>query len=219
MKKILKYITISIIFWILSILLINLYVLSFSTDKILSDIENLEKTKVWLVFWAKVLKNWNPSDILKDRLIVAIDAYKTRKISKIIVSWDNSKKEYDEPTSMRDYLINNWVLREDIYLDYAWFDTLDSLYRAREIFWVNKLVLFTQEFHLKRALYISSRLWINSIWVETNLQKYINDDYYNRREMLARVKAFLNVEVFKSKSMYWWKKVDMSKPQEEISIK
>lgn len=219
MKKIFKYLLLLIISWLLIILLINLYVLSFSKDKILSDISNLEKTTVWLVFWAKVKKNWIPSDILADRLKVSINAYKNNKIKKIIVSWDNSREEYDEPTAMRDYLISNWIKQDDIYLDYAWFDTYDSLYRAREIFWVEELVLFTQEFHLKRALYISSRLWIKSIWVQTNLQKYIYDDYYNRREVLARVKAFLNVEILSSKSMYWWKKVDINNPQEEISIK
>jgi len=218
-KKVLKYSLLLIISWLLTILLINLYVLGFSKDKILQDITTLDHTKIWLIFWAKVQNNGIPSDILVDRLKVSIEAYKNSKIEKIIVSWDNSREEYDEPTSMRDYLISNWVKQDDIYLDYAWFDTYDSLYRAKEIFWVEELVLFTQEFHLKRALYISSRLWIKSIWVQTNLQKYIYDDYYDRREILARVKAFLNVEILSSKSMYWWKKVDMNNPQEEISIK
>lgn len=218
-KKILKYWLILMLSWLLVILLINLYVLSYSKDKILSDTTSLEKSKVWLVFWAKVLASGIPSDILKDRLKVSVEAYKNNKIEKIIVSWDNSREEYDEPTSMRDYLIKSWVKQDDIYLDYAWFDTYDTLYRAREIFWITEVVLFTQEFHLKRALYISNRLWIDSIWVQTNLQKYIYDDYYNRREVLARIKAFLNVEILNSKSLYWWKKVDMSKPQEEISMK
>lgn len=217
MKKILIYLLIMILGWLLLIITINLYVLSFSKGKILSDINTLDYTSVWLVFWAKVWNNWVPSDILKDRLEVSIMAYKKNKIWKIIVSGDNSREEYDEPTSMRDYLINNWVLEDDIYLDYAWFDTFDSLYRAKEIFWVTELILFTQEFHLKRALYISHRLWIKSIWVQTNLQKYVYQDYYNRREILARIKAFLNIEIFKSQSYYTGNKVDMSNPQEEIS--
>ncbi|MDD2871038.1 MAG: ElyC/SanA/YdcF family protein [Candidatus Gracilibacteria bacterium] len=219
MKKITKYLLIIIIFLLIIILSINLYVISFSKDKIYSDINSIQKTKVGLVFGAKVLKNGIPSDILKDRLLVAIDAYKDKKIEKIIVSGDNSRDEYDEPTSMRDYLISNGVLKDDIYLDYAGFDTLDSLYRAREIFGVDELILFTQEFHLKRALYISSRMGIKSIGVQTNLQKYTYDNYYDRREVFARIKAFLNVEILKSKSKYGGKKVDMSKPQEEISLK
>jgi SanA protein len=43
-------------------------------------------------------------------------------------------------------------------LDYAGFDTYDSLYRAKKIFGVDIVVLFTQDFHLKRAMYISQKL-------------------------------------------------------------
>lgn len=219
MKKILKYLLVLIILWIVSILMINLYVLNFSEGKIISDINNLEQTNVWLVFWAKVMKTWIPSDILKDRLKVAIEAYKKNKINKIIVSGDNSLEKYDEPTSMKNYLVENGVLKDDIYLDYAWFDTYDTLYRARDIFWVDNIVLFTQEFHLKRALYIWEGLGIKTIWVSTNLQIYIYDDYYNRREVLARVKAFLNVEILKSKPKFLGNKIDMSNPQKELSVK
>lgn len=217
--KILKYLWTFLLFWILSIISINLYVLSFSKWKILQNTNNLEKIEVWLVFWARVMQTWVPSDILKDRLKVAISAYKEEKINKIIVSGDNSIEKYDEPTSMRNYLVDNWVAKDDIYLDYAWFDTYDTLYRAKYIFWVENVVLFTQEFHLKRALYISEKLWIGSIWVSTNLQSYIHDDYYDRREVLARIKAFLNVDILNSKPKFLWNKIDMNFPQEEISVR
>jgi vancomycin permeability regulator SanA len=38
--------------------------------------------------------------------------------------------------------------------------------------------------------------------MQTNLQKYIADDYNNKREIFARVKAFLDVEVFNSQPKY-----------------
>ena len=110
---------------------------------------------------------------------------------------------------MQKYLINLWVEVDDIYLDYAWFDTYDSIYRAREIFGVNDIVLFTQDFHLKRAMYIINKLDINTYWVETNLQKYINEDYNNRREIFARIKAFLDVEIFNSRPKYLWETIEI----------
>lgn len=219
MKKILKYFWLIMLAWLLVILLINLYVLNFSKGTIVYDLDKLENSTVWLVFWARVLPNWIPSDILKDRLKVSIDAYNKWKISKILVSWDNSKEVYDEPTSMRNYLIKNWVDIDDIYLDYAWFDTYDSLYRAKLIFWIKDIVLFTQEYHLKRAIYISKKLWMNTIWMSTDLQKYIYADYYDRREVLSRVKAFLDVDILMSSPKYIWQKVDMSVPQVEISTR
>jgi vancomycin permeability regulator SanA len=110
---------------------------------------------------------------------------------------------------MQKYLLDLWVEKDDIYLDYAGFDTYDSLYRAREIFWVQKVVLFTQDFHLKRALYIAKRLWLQPLWVETNLQSYVKDKYNNIREVFARVKAFLEVEILKSKPRFLGDKIEI----------
>lgn len=216
-KKIIKKIFLLLLLWLLNILVVNIYVLHFSKDSISKNVSDIKNYEIWLVFWAKVKDSGIPSDILADRLKVWAEAYSSWKIKQIIVSWDNSRTDYDEVTAMADYLVELWVKKEDIYLDYAGFDTYDTLYRAKEIFGVEKVVLFTQEFHLKRAIYIWKRLWLDVFWVSTNLQKYIYDNYYNRREILARIKAFLNVEIIKSQPTYLWNKVDMSKPQEEIS--
>jgi SanA protein len=209
MKKIFIYILITLILVFISVLFINLYVLSFSKTHYYFDLEALDKKYVWLVFWASVKSNLEPSDILKDRLKVAYRAYDLWKIEKIIVSWDNSKKNYNEPLAMQKYLLSLWVNRDDIYLDYAWFDTYDSIYRAKNIFGVNEIVLFTQDFHLKRAMYISNRLHLETFWVETNLQKYLLQNYNNTREIFARIKAFFEIEIFKSKSKYLWDKIEI----------
>jgi len=213
MKKKLLYFLIAFIlsiFWIVIVLYaINTYVLSFSNTNYYYDVEWLDDNYVWLVFWASVIWKDRPSDILKDRLKVAYQAYKEWKIQKLILSWDNSIDEYNEPLVMKKYLLDLWVDDDDIYLDYAWFDTYDSLYRAKSIFWVDRVVLFTQDFHLKRAMYISKKLWIETYWVETNLQKYLKESEFNRREILARVKAFLEVDIFDSKPKYLWEKIEI----------
>jgi vancomycin permeability regulator SanA len=38
--------------------------------------------------------------------------------------------------------------------------------------------------------------------METNLQVYIADSYNQKREILARVKAFLDIEIFKSRPKF-----------------
>jgi SanA protein len=209
MKRKICYFWLFISLIVVFIIAVNYYVLSFSKINYYYDVDWLESNYAWLVFWASVIWNDTPSDILKDRLKVAYKAYELWKIEKIIVSWDNSHTSYNEPVAMQKYLIDLWVDEDDIYLDYAWFDTYDSIYRAREIFGVNKIVLFTQDFHLKRAMYISHKLWIETLWVETNLQKYKGEEYNNRREIFARIKAFLEVEIFNSKPKYLWDKIEI----------
>ena len=202
MKRKIAYFWLFIFLIVIFIIAVNYYVLSFSKINYYYDVDGLENNYIWLVFWASVIWKYTPSDILKDRLKVTYKAYKSWKIEKIIVSWDNSHSDYNEPVVMQKYLIGLWVDVDDVYLDYAWFDTYDSLYRAKEIFWVRKIVLFTQSFHLKRAMYISQKLWIETLWVETNLQRYSGEDYNNRREIFARIKAFLDVEILNSKPTY-----------------
>jgi len=216
-KRFLQFILPIITLILFIILVINYWVLSFSKENFYNNIDSLPKNEVWLVFWASVKSTLEPSDILKDRLKVAIKAYVSWKIEKIIVSWDNWTKLYDEPTAMYKYLVSRWVESDDIYLDYAGFDTYDSIYRAKYLFSVEEITLFTQDFHLKRAMYLANRLGFRKvIWMQTNLQKYLAENYNNRREILARVKAFLDVEINNSKPKFLGELIDMSKVQEKI---
>lgn len=208
MKKLLIYFWVFLFLIVASIASINFYVLSFSSTNYYYEVDWLEPNYVWLVFWAAIINNDIPTDILKDRLKVAYNAYSMEKIEKIIVS-GATDIEYSEPDVMKKYLIWLWVDSDDVYVDYAWLDTYDSLYRAKEIFWTNEIVLFTQDFHLKRAMYISQKLWIETFWVETNLQKYLWDSYNNRREIFARIKAFLDVEIIASKPKYLWEQIEI----------
>lgn len=219
MKKYILYPSLLLSILLLFVVWVNYYILSFSKDNYFYDIEWLDDKYIWLVFWASILPNKEPSDVLKDRLKVAYNAYKIWKIKKIIVSGDNSMLNYNEPEAMKQYLMKEWVKEFDIYQDYAGFDTYDSLYRAREIFDVNEIVLFTQDFHLKRAMYIWKKLWLEVYWVETNLQKYLKEDYNNRREIFARIKAFFEIEIFKSKPKFLWDKVPIISDEELQEIK
>jgi len=213
-KRLLQFFLPIITLILFIVLVINYWVLSFSKENFYNDVNLLPQTNVWLVFWASVKSNREPSDILKDRLKVVISAYETKKINKIIVSWDNWQIWYNEPIVMYKYLVENWVNSDNIYLDYAWFDTYDSIYRAKYLFGVKEIALFTQDFHLKRAMYLANRLGFKKVvWIQTNLQKYRAESYNNRREILARVKAFLDVEINNSKPLVLGEPIDMTEVQ------
>lgn len=218
LKKVFLYLILLVILAWFIIFSINYYVLSFSSKNYFKDVNSLPKKEIWLVFWASV-KWWKPSLILKDRLDVAFEAYKTEKIEKIIVSWDNSVANYNEPRVMKNYLVSLWVDENDIYEDFAWFDTYDSIYRVRDIFKAEKVVLFTQDFHLKRALYIAEKLWVEAYWVPTDLRKYSKSRYNYYREIFARIKAFLEVEIIKSKPKFLWESIKIVSNEELNQIK
>ena len=134
-------------------IIINQYVKN-STKSNIVEARDLKEIEVILILGCKVMPNGEPSYMLKDRLDKGIELYRNNVAPKIIVSGDNGQVQYDEVNPMKNYLINNGIPSEDIFMDHAGFSTYDSMYRAKEIFGVNKVVVVTQKYHLYRAIYI-----------------------------------------------------------------
>ncbi|MDH6109011.1 vancomycin permeability regulator SanA [Kitasatospora sp. MAP12-15] len=92
------------------------------------------------------------SDYLAHRLDVALALYRAHKVQAILVTGDNSRKGYDEPGVMYTYLVARGVPAVRVVRDDAGFDTWDSCTRARRIFGVDRAVLVSQDYHVRRAL-------------------------------------------------------------------
>ena len=154
---------------ILMILGINFYVRLSSKGDI---VNNPDEGKDAILVLGAGLRNGKPSPILKDRLDTAIKLYKDGVSKRIIVSGDHGKKYYDEVNVMKDYLIDNGIDSNNIFMDHAGFSTYDSIYRAKNIFQANDIVIVTQEYHLYRSLYLAKRLGLNAVGVSATLRDY-----------------------------------------------
>ena len=151
--------------------------------------------EVALVFGAGVFPDGALSAPLADRVRTAVALYQTAKVSKLLMSGDNSRQNYDESTAMKAYAVSLGVRPEDVVLDYAGFHTYDSCYRARAVFEVHSAVLVTQRFHLARALFTCTGLGVDSVGVAADQQHYRRALWYRIREELARARAFVQVRV------------------------
>lgn len=109
------------------------------------------------------------------------------------MSGDNRFEHYNEVTAMRNYAIAQGVPSDDVVRDFAGFRTYDSLYRARELWGLKDMIIVSQPFHLPRSLYIAKKLGVNAIAVATKDVNYRGMDGTKRREMAARVLAWLDV--------------------------
>ena len=139
--------------------------------------------------------------MLEDRLLEGISLYKDKVAPKIIMSGDHSKKDYDEVNLMKNYAIEKGVPSEDIFMDHAGFSSYESIYRAKEIFGVKKMIIVTQKYHLYRAIYIANKLGIEAYGVGADPRKYVGETYRNLREILARNKDFIKC-IFKPKPTF-----------------
>ncbi len=169
----------------------NAYVLLTTKKDIVLSIDKLEPSQTVLVLGAGVYANGQLSPILKDRVDTALLIYKAGKVNRILVSGDNSSFTYNEVVPVREYLLQQGVPPSHIFLDYAGFNTYDSMYRARDIFGVDSAIVVTQEFHIPRATYIADSLGIQ-------VQGYpsaITEIYFSNhiREVFARTKSVLEV--------------------------
>lgn len=191
----------------LSVLAINTHVKSTAEKKIVSSEEaaNLEDIDCILVLGCQVKEDGTPSLMLRDRLNCGIDLYEKRYevfgVSKLLMSGDHGRKEYNEVATMKNYAMDAGISSEDIFMDHAGFSTYESIYRAKEIFGVDKMIIVTQDYHLYRALYVAEKLGIESYGVAAGNQVYYGQAMRDFREVLARTKDFATT-ILKPKPTY-----------------
>lgn len=155
------------------------------------------------------VKNGKPTPMLRDRLLTGIKLYKNGKAAKIIMSGDHGSAAYDEVNVMRLFAAERGVKEEDIFTDHAGFSTYDSIYRAKNIFEADNIIIVSQKYHLHRALYIAERLGVNAVGVSANLNLYGGQLKREIREILARDKDFFKC-IIKPESEYMGDKIPVS---------
>ncbi|MBZ6111972.1 MULTISPECIES: SanA/YdcF family protein [Streptomyces] len=158
------------------------------TDDRLRTVADVPRTEVAVVFGAG-LWDGEPSPYLAHRLDAAAELYRAGRIEVVLVSGDNSREEYDEPDAMRAYLVRHGVPGGRIVSDYAGFDTWDSCVRAKKIFGVDRAVLISQGFHIRRAVALCQEAGVASYGVGVSDRHDVTWYYGGAREVLAAGKA------------------------------
>jgi SanA protein len=159
MRKILLFI---IVLWILLITPWGIISLSVQND-VYRSIESVPAREVGVVLGTTPGINGG-NLFFKTRIEATKELYERGKIRHIIVSWDNSRDNYNEPEYMKNALIKSWVPMSAITMDFAGFRTLDSVVRASEVFSLTGgFTIISQPFHIERALYLARANSIDAI--------------------------------------------------------
>ena len=155
------------------------------------------------------VREGKPTPMLRDRLLVGIDLYKSGAVKKLIMSGDHGSTDYDEVNIMKSFAVDRGVPDEDIFMDHAGFSTYETIYRAKEIFEADNIIIVSQKYHLYRALYIAERLGVKAVGVSADLDTYRGQTKRDLREILARDKDFFKC-IFKPKPTYLGDKIPVS---------
>lgn len=182
---------------------IDAYVKHSTSSRLISVEEAAELADVdcVLVLGCKVYGNTSPGNMLRDRLNCGIELYEVGAAPKMVMSGDHGQHEYNEVQVMKDYAVDEGVPSSDVFMDHAGFSTYDSVYRAKDIFEADRILIVSQEYHLYRALHIADSLGIEAWGVAADTVEYSGQNMRDIREVLARVKDFV-LCIFKPEPTY-----------------
>lgn len=194
-----------------AVLGINLWITASVSDRILTEQQaaQLQDVDCVVVLGCQVRSDGSPSHMLEDRLKRSIALYEAGAAPKLLMSGDHGTVTYDEVNAMKRYALEAGVPSEDVFMDHAGFSTYETVYRAKEIFGADKVIIVTQQYHLYRALYIAQALGIEAYGVAADYRQYSGQFARDLREVLARVKDF-GMSIIKPEPTYLGKAIPIS---------
>ncbi len=137
---------------------------------------------------------YTPSDALADRLLVG-ERVARRLGAPILLTGDGGRFRSAEIPVMTQWMLDRGVSPDRLVIDDEGFRTYESCRRAKEVYHLTQIVVITQRFHLARAVYLCRAFGMEVYGVPANVRPYKNDALFLVRDVLASVKAWLDVHV------------------------
>lgn len=148
-----------------------------------------------LVLGCGIKEDGTPTPRLNDRLNASLEAYNSGLSKLILVSGDSENPDYCETISMKNFLIANGVDETKIISDGYGLSTYESIWRAKNLYGFEKILIVTQKYHLYRSLYIADKMGMEAIGISADIQQYSSQFKYDIREALARFKDMIFAEM------------------------
>jgi SanA protein len=162
----------------------NVVVVSRTAGEVTGDAGAVRPAQVAIVPGSLVMDDGSLGATVQQRVDVAVSLYRGGLVDKLLMSGDNSRVEYNEPDAMRDAALAAGVAPEDVFTDYAGFNTWHTMRRARDVFQVTTAVVVTQEVYAPRAVDLARAAGLDA-------QGFVaGSDGLVGREVLARVRGF-----------------------------
>ncbi len=179
----------------LIVLVTNLVIIRGAKQYIYPSVDEAPRAQTAIVLGARVWVDGTPMDMLGDRLETAVRLYEQGKVEKLLLSGEHFRVPYNQVDVMLEYVLDRGVPEEDVFTDNYGLTTYETMQRARDVFLVDSALIVTQDFHLARAVYTARQLGLEAVGVVADLQTYRDEAPNAAREVLARVKAVLQIHL------------------------
>lgn len=206
MKKLIRDILILLGCTILSVITffagIKIYMYAITKDNIY-NYEEINKTYDYIIVPGAQINEDRPSQVLKDRLDMAIKLYENEISSKILVSGAYEKlfQKY-ETEIMKNYLIEKGVKKTDIIEDRGGVTTYDTMIRFYQFNSSATAIITTQKMYSTRSNYLAEKVGIKADTVISDLNYKTTNLIAHIREFLTPTKAFFYGDIMKPQPKY-----------------
>lgn len=195
-KKIAKYLTALLAFFVFILILTDLAIGFYVRQGIYSELDKIPHRPYGLLLGtAKYFSRNTPNLFYQRRLLAAEELFKAQKVDYLLLSGDNRTESYNEPRTMYKDLRKMGIPEIFMYMDFAGFRTLDSIIRADQVFKAHSITIITQKFHCERALFIAKYHNIDAICYAAGYPEGYH--FVRFREFFARIQALWDLLIEK----------------------
>lgn len=136
-----------------------------------------------------------PGEVLEDRVLTGLDVYQAGTVEQLVMSGTRSEN-HDEVQAMVNLAVQEGLSEGVIIKDYDGNSTFDTCKNIALQYPGNGVVLITQKFHLKRALYICNKMGLQAVGIDATKHTYEKNFQYSLREIPASILAWFDVLVY-----------------------
>jgi SanA protein len=181
----------------------NWWVSRAGQGRLYSRVEEIPIYDVALVLGAAPkLGDGRPNLFFVYRMDAAAKLYSAGKVRRLILSGNARGNGYNEAAAMKRELLARNLPAEAMLLDTGGIRTLDSVIRAREVFGAKRLIVVSQEFHNRRALFFCDHHSVDAVALNAESVAFSTAPRTWVRELLARAVAVLDVYVFNTRPRF-----------------
>jgi SanA protein len=148
-----------------------------------------------LILGAGLKNDGEPDLLFADRLEMGASLYQAGLVKKLIVSGSVNRLAQDEAKVGKNYLLSLGIAPQDIFVDSFGSNTYHSIFRAKNVFGLDSLLIVSQGFHLPRALYLGRRLGLDAWGCRADKNYYPQHKEIDKRERLSKIKAWLDINI------------------------
>ncbi|MBR4053173.1 MAG: YdcF family protein [Clostridia bacterium] len=141
-----------------------------------------------LVLGAGIKADGSLSNLLRDRMTMGVRLMEEGVAPVLLLTGDGKDPaRHDEVGAMEAFAVEKGIAEATILKDPLGLSTYESLWRAKYVYGMDKVIIVTQNFHLDRAIYLADRLGLECAGVECDITMALPMNHI--REFAARVKA------------------------------